>query len=230
MQKHCLLFVLLLFASVAGSYAQMGDPEYLANAEHALLNYQNCEATEGNLRKVSLPGQNQPLYLLLKGKHAEICKKNTDSALHYYSLYLRKNPSDQSIQSAYKVLIQKKRDEEKKKDCHWCKGTGYYEDSEKCSQCNGKRYTGTETCSKCEGTGKRDCTFCEDGVNACKQCEGSGCRACNGRGGFYCSVCNGAGDRGQCHYCWGKGKKEVRCTRCDGDGRIDVRTKCTSHP
>jgi hypothetical protein len=237
MFKHVVITVLLFTFFSLRAISQTSDQELLANAEHALLNYQNCEATEGNLRKVSAAGRTQPVFLLLKGKYAENCQKNTDSALHYYNLYLRKMPSDQQIQAAYNALIQKKNDEAKKRDCDLCKGTGFNDWPETCTSCNGKRYTGTETCSKCDGTGKRDCTFCEGGINSCRPCSGSGynsnnypCSNCSGRGGFYCSVCDGVGTRGQCHHCWGKGKKDVRCSRCEGVGSFNVRKKCTFHP
>lgn len=232
-----LLTLLLFFLFASSSFAQMGDPEYLANAEHALLNYQNCEVTNGNLRKISAAGRSLPLYLLLKAKHAELCLKNADSAIFYYRKYLNINPSDQQTATVLNALIQQKFSEEKKKDCHWCKGSGYYDSPEKCSQCNGTRNTGTASCTKCEGTGKRDCTFCVGGINHCNLCSGTGynsynylCNGCSGRGSFYCTICNGVGTRGNCAYCWGKGKKEVRCARCEGVGYNNVRKKCTSHP
>lgn len=95
---------------------------------------------------------------------------------------------------------------------------------------------GYKTCESCEGQGRVDCEWCNEGSNACEECGGSGnidCRECDGAGedeeGNECDECDGNGevdclscDQGfiECDECDGRG--DFGCEVCDTDGIIEV--------
>eukprot|EP01083_Nonionella_stella_P307657 1082262_1 len=106
-------------------------------------------------------------------------------------------------------------------DCYMCKG-------------NGK---GTQSCSKCSGTGIShtewiECTACApyrfSDVN-CRKCSGSGryivgaCRKCKGIGAsdYYIRSFHEPMKvlKNRCSLCHGSGKYSVKCNNCDGSGR-----------
>ena len=71
--------------------------------------------------------------------------------------------------------------------------------------------SGSGECFWCEGTGRRDCSFCDDGIDDCALCS-------NGRtaSGNTCSYCNGDGEK-TCTFCNGRGYDT--CNQCNGTGR-----------
>ncbi len=75
-------------------------------------------------------------------------------------------------------------------------------------------------CDACDGAGRveRDCATCE-GSGECPRCGGEGERAADFEGGrsIHCTTCRGLG---KCSACGGDGAKTVRCSTCEGKGRI----------
>lgn len=70
------------------------------------------------------------------------------------------------------------------------------------------------TCSMCNGSGARECNYCNGGTKNCTFCHGSGtvvvsCPGCGGRG-FQ------EGDR--CPDCGGSRKVQETCDNCSGTG------------
>lgn len=105
-----------------------------------------------------------------------------------------------------------------------------------------------ETCARCTGSGRHDCSNCRTGQTRCSTCGGDGMQSCEtcGKwaskgpaGRITCPDCNGEGTRGygeeatrcpscrgdahvMCNSCSGSG--EHRCTTCGGGGRVTCST------
>jgi len=125
--------------------------------------------------------------------------------------------------------------------CEPCSGTGLV--SVRCPDCRNGRIpnprgngTGKAVCHDCGGDGKRTvrCSRCAgSGEVICPNCRGSGtkterCPRCNGKGEIVTRIraYDNWGNviwvkaRTTCTQCGGRGRVEVVCRVCDGDGKI----------
>lgn len=125
--------------------------------------------------------------------------------------------------------------------CPKCRGTGDFEDTNKCVICSG-----TGSTSGCNGAGRIKCPACRGrGKVKCRRCGGKGeisvqCRKCGGSGRFAsgecwscdgsgevtleCKGCNGSG-KVDCFYC--QGDAQITCSICHGAGQLDCRECAT---
>ena len=130
------------------------------------------------------------------------------------------------------VVIEKKEsNEDKKRNCSQCNGTGYYTTSVQCIRCNASgmmqkkcdkcRGEGTIDCSKCHGTGKNTTAVM---LNTALTLAGGTPSSDNET----CSTCGGAG-KIECNVCEGTGKVDQTCSSCNGSGIVTNKVRCTLH-
>lgn len=108
-------------------------------------------------------------------------------------------------------------------------------------------FTIVTSCDECKGSGKVQCTYCNEGKIKCETCEGTGkstCTDCSGIGIIsckdcvngvvtsFCSECHGAGKdyhyyfignslqeyTTECWFCNGTGFEKTTCKTCGGSG------------
>jgi hypothetical protein len=118
--------------------------------------------------------------------------------------------------------------------CGSCKGSGSFKCNDcQCRQCNA---TGSvqATCTRCNGASKVTCTKCQgagqllkkkgffsDTYEKCWMCSGSRqehCSCQSGKVSVQCPACKGTKRNAQCPRCGAKGS--IRCTACEGSGKV----------
>ena len=110
--------------------------------------------------------------------------------------------------------------------CSLCKGSGKATGHAKCAACNG---AGSIPCRACRASGWLTCRACKGKPAKCTLCGGAGkkgnktCPKCKGSGNLGCAKCGGIGKR-KCPACGGS--KRSKCTVCNGSGKAAAAGNC----
>jgi hypothetical protein len=226
--KILILGAALIFA-ITTVFAQTDDQITYLRVDNQITSGNYDRALE-LLTTISAEGKKSSSYLSSIASCYEKSKKYDQAADSYKLLYQKTKSPDalKKIAEMKDLQDEQAKNEETKKNCQKCFGTGYKIESKTCTQCNGDG-TISATCSK-ENVGDFFASrgrFC-NGTGKCDMCGGTGTRILNmgsGRqevGSCYCHD-------GKCMVCHGTGKVAILCPKCKGTKKMDETVICDHH-